>query len=178
MNSFYHFTNNIFYCDFINKFNFNRPNKILKLQKLIISTKLTTVNFKTLISKLLALEILTLKKSFINPHFYLTIKNGEYFLIKMELRKKNMELFILKYIWFISSKILKQKNILISQKQNKKNNLFFKFSFVNEFDYFMDLKLNKNNTLHLNLIFDDLDDSSIDDKIKINFYYKSLKLYF
>ena len=101
-----------------------------------------------------------------------------YFLIKMELRKKNMELFILKYIWFIPSKILKQKNILISQKQNKKNNLFFKFSFVNEFDYFMDLKLNKNNTLHLNLIFDDLDYSSIDDKIKINFYYKSLKLYF
>jgi len=177
MNSFYSYIYNIFYCDFINKFSFNTPNKLLKLQKLIISTKLSTVNIKTLISRLLALEIMTFKKSFFDPNFYITIKNGDYFFIKMELRKKNMEIFILKFIWFLSSKIIKQKNIFTSKKLKKKIILFFKLNLVKELEYFMDLKQNTNHIVQLNLIFDPSSNSA-DDKKKIDFFFKSLKLYF
>nr|QYC61859.1 ribosomal protein L5 [Actinocyclus sp. mgcode 4] len=173
MNSVYFYINNIFYCDFINKFNFNTPsNRFFKIQKLVLSTKLTTVNIKELISKLLALEIITFKKSFFDPHFYITIKKGEYFVIKVEIRKKNIELLILNYLWHIASKKIKQKNVLINQKSNKKINLSFKFNLIKKIEYFFDFKNNTNTLLHVNFIFDAYD------KKKINFFFKSLKLYF
>jgi len=112
MNSLSFYKKNILFYDLINKFNHSDVNRIMQVQKLVVSTKLTVVNVKFLLTNLLALEIITFKKSFFDSKFYLTVKNGNYFFIKIELRNTNIDLFFLKYMWLYFPKLIKYNNSL------------------------------------------------------------------
>ena len=125
MNSLSFYIKNVLTFDILNKFNIKLKKK-LDLNKLVISTTLTNDNFKSTIQKLLALEILFLKHS-----YYLTIKNGNYIWIKMDIQnKKNITLFLLKYIWIFYPKLIKNLSVTNNMKNIlKKKNVKFKSLF-------------------------------------------------
>lgn len=173
MNSLSFYKKNILFYDLINKFNHSDVNRIMQVQKLVVSTKLTVVNVKFLLTNLLALEIITFKKSFFDSKFYLTVKNGNYFFIKIELRNTNIDLFFLKYMWLYFPKLIKYNNSLYNKKKSKKKKvekslLHFKINFIKELEYFINFK--HSNTIHLNLLL------SNRSSVNSSFFFKSCKI--
>jgi len=173
MNSLSFYKKNILFYDLINKFNHSDVNRIMQVQKLVVSTKLTVVNVKFLLTNLLALEIITFKKSFFDSKFYLTVKNGNYFFIKIKLRNTNIDLFFLKYMWLYFLNLIKYNNSLYNKKKSKKKKvekslLHFKINFLKEQEYFINFK--HSNTIHLNLLL------SNRSSVNSSFFFKSCKI--
>ena len=126
MNFLSFYQTNIYY-ELVNKFNYSNYNKEFKIQKLIVSIKLTKTTLSYIIQNLLALEIIFLKNS-----FYLTVKTGTYFWIHINIiNKTHINLFLIKYLWIIYTKLKNQRSVSKIKKQLKKireKKSFFFFS--------------------------------------------------
>lgn len=131
MNSLNFYKNNIIFYDLLNKYNSFNNNLNNLSQTLVFSLKLVNVNLQLLFSILLALEVYALKKSFFNSNFIVTIKNGNFFHLKLKLRNKNVDFFLLKYIWFMIPNTIKlSDNKKFNYLRSKKyQSLFFFYAF-------------------------------------------------
>jgi large subunit ribosomal protein L5 len=100
--------------DTINTFNFNNLEQIPELKTIILNFGYQKSNFKRLISGLLALEFITLKKSKLTRskhlHILLKIKQGNPVGCKIVLKKKAMQHFYLKLITSVFPKLKTPKN--------------------------------------------------------------------
>ena len=149
-NSLSGYRNTILTYDLINKYQLFNLNNLTefsynpKKHPLVVILKLATVKnstieLKKLLSILLALEIVLLKKRFFNPHFSVTVTNGNYFLIKLELRGKRVDLFLLKLTWLFFPRIQKtftedDSYMLKLQKVRNGKTLFFKLSVLEQLE--------------------------------------------
>lgn len=127
--------------DLINTFFYQDLIKIPKLEKIILNFGYKNPNFRYIISSLLALEFISLKKGKITKskdlNVFLKIKKGNPVGCKIILNKKSMYFFYLKLIIFILSKA----------KQSQKSRLHWR------------LKLNKSLSFQLKnpLLFAELE---------------------
>jgi len=162
----------ILFYDIINKFQYNNMINIKtlnkKLQRVVISTKLTNDNEKKIFFILFVLEVYTLKKKKFNPKFTCSVRNGNYILIKSELRDNYMDFFLLKYLW-IFSPILKKNEIKPNLKtsQFKNKNLFLNLNSIKHLEDCLNFKLN--NKIYLNFLISSYEVKFLKKLFKLNF---------
>lgn len=126
MNFLYNYSHNIINYDLLNKFKYNSINNIPKLKFIILYFNFKKCDFKTLISALASLEIISKSKSVLitsqisNVSFKL--RKGQPVGCKITLRKKYMKYFLF---------ILINKITLTYQKKISKNNNLFSFKIKN-----------------------------------------------
>lgn len=95
MNFIKFYKNNILNYDIINKYSFESIDNVPKLKFITITTKFNFIDINQIISFILNLEQLT-QNSFLK--FSLNFSKGK-FAFKYTLKKKKIELFLLKCIW-------------------------------------------------------------------------------
>ena len=108
------------------------------------------------------------------PNNWIIKKKRGGFLMKTELRNKNFEVNLLKFIWLLSNNLnVDKKNSKKKKTSSTKKILTIKLNNVKILESFIDSKLIKKNNIQLNCVFEN---SSRYDRNQINFFYKSLKL--
>jgi len=162
----------ILFHDIINKYQYNNIVNIKKLnnklKRVVIATKLTNDNEKNFCFILLVLEIYTFKKSFFNPVFTLTVRNGKFLWIKSELRKKHINFFLLKYLWIFAPALKKNKTkIGLTAYQVNNKNLFFKLNAIKSLGECFNLKLN--NSIYFNFLIYSCESKFLRKFYKFNF---------
>jgi large subunit ribosomal protein L5 len=97
MTSFENYYINIIKYDLVNKFYYKNHKKIPKLNKIILNFNCKNINFKLLISSIIALELITTQKSIITSskksNITLKIRKGNPIGCKVTLRKEKMYFF-------------------------------------------------------------------------------------
>lgn len=170
-----HYYEKIIKQDLIHKFNYKTINKLPKLKKIILNFGCKNFSIQKLAKTLLAMELITTKKSTItvaqNSNILLKIQKGYPAGCKVILTKKKMYPFLAKLLIEIFPKIKDFSDVKVSIKKNT-------FSF----------KLNNNNLVLKELeeqypLFSDLPNLDINIQTNVQtqnellFLIKSLKLY-
>nr|YP_316605.1 ribosomal protein L5 [Thalassiosira pseudonana]AAZ99412.1 ribosomal protein L5 [Thalassiosira pseudonana]QWM92932.1 ribosomal protein L5 [Thalassiosira pseudonana] len=117
------YLNNVVKHDLINKFFYTNLKQIPKLETIVLNFGYQNSNFKHLISGLLALELLSSKKSRLTRskhlNVFLKIKKGNPVGCKIVLKKTTMHVFYLKLITSVFPKI--KHNKTAQSQQNVKS---------------------------------------------------------
>ena len=121
--------------DFIYKFSNININRLPKIQKIVVVISChDNLNLKYLISKLIALEILTNQRGFIkfsnSQRLTLKVKKGNFLTFKAVLRKKYMSLFFFRFLFTIFFNL----NSYIFLKLGTKQSKFFEFKLFKLFN--------------------------------------------
>ena len=161
----------LFY-DFINKFHDDKSNLRTfnkKFQKLIITTKLTNINEKKIVFSFFMFEIFTIKKTFFNSKFLFTVKDGGYLFVKIVLRSKQMDFFLLKYLW-IFFPVLRKNKIKFNFKTLKLKNkaLYLKPEYLKHLENCLNFKLH--NKIYFNFLLPSNEANFLRKFYKIDFF--------
>jgi len=131
--------------DLVNVFFYNKLTQIPKLKQITLSFKYQQSLFKYILSSLIALEFITLKKSNLTKskrlNVFLKIKKGAPVGCKVILKKESMYSFYLKLITLTPLKTIKFKkktNLLKAITFQIQNPLFFN-ELENQYMYFKNL---------------------------------------
>jgi large subunit ribosomal protein L5 len=163
--------------DLINKINYKNIKTIPKLKKICLTFTQKNNDFKNLSSALLALNIITKKKSFFiylkNPSVVLKLRKGIPIGCKVTLKKKKMLIFLNKLILEI---LPESKSIIVPSINNYISNPVFSF-FLNNIINIYDLKEHYNlfknlPSLHITVL---IDSKSYIEFLFIIFSYKIIK---
>jgi len=155
--------------DLLNKFHYKSFKQIPELKKITLNFGYKKSNFKQLISGLLALEFISLKKSKLTTssriNITLKIKKGNPTGCKVILRKNVMYIFYLKLITSIFPKIKQFQGVLLQQTFETVNTISFKLKnpllfpeLENGYQFFknlppLDITVFTNSTSHNELFF-------------------------
>jgi large subunit ribosomal protein L5 len=150
MNFFENHYNNTVKYDLINKFYYKNHEQIPKLNKIILNFNCKNINFKKLISSIIALELTTSQKSVITPskksNIQLKIRKGNPIGCKVTLRKENMYKFFFRLILEIFPNIKLFEGFSNKKFKNKIKSFSFKISktlftyeLENQYHFFKDL---------------------------------------
>lgn len=163
--------------DLTNAFIYNNIKQVPKLKTIVLNFGLKTSNFKQLTSSLLALELISSKKSILTKskrvNIILKIKKGNPVGCKVVLSKNIMYSFYLKLIIFVLPKI-KQLQTNQNQKNFKSKNavsISVKNSFLfneleNHYQFFKNIP-----TLNITLI------TNINSQEELFFFLRSIKFF-
>jgi len=163
--------------DLTNAFIYNNIKQVPKLKTIVLNFGLKTSNFKQLTSSLLALELISSKKSILTKskcvNIILKIKKGNPVGCKVVLSKNIMYSFYLKLIIFVLPKI-KQLQTNQNQKNFKSKNavsISVKNSFLfneleNHYQFFKNIP-----TLNITLI------TNINSQEELFFFFRSIKFF-
>jgi len=132
MSRFNYNLKNLINHEFINKFIYNNSFKIPEIKKIILNLGIKKVNFKSLLSVVALLEIISCQKSFLThsktSNISLKIRKGYPVGCSIILRNNSMVDFLNNINFNIFSKLKNLNNIVISKNKNKN---IYNFSFEN-----------------------------------------------
>lgn len=115
-----YYNNTILKLELMNKFRYNKIEKIPKLKKIILNFGCKNSDFKQLTKNLIALELITGKKSYFTCskkfNISLRIKKGNPVGCKVILRKNQMHLFLIKILFEIFPKLKNLHHIKLKSK--------------------------------------------------------------
>lgn len=145
LNNYYE---NIIRHDSLNKFNHSNLLNLPKLEKIVLSFGFKKYNFKTLLSALLALELITAQKPAITKsklsNITLQIRKGDPIGCKITLRKKMMLYFLFK---ILNELLPKTRKLPVNFKSKTKVHYAFKIENIlafgkleNNYKFFKNLK--------------------------------------
>lgn len=128
MQIFKYYYNSVIKYDFINKFCYKNYKQIPKIVKIILSFNCKNFNIKQLVSSLLALELISTKKSIIlaskKPNVLLKIKKGHPVSCKVTVKKVNINFFFFRLISEILPNIRLSEGFYIKHNYNSNTFLF------------------------------------------------------
>lgn len=148
MHFFQKYYKNIIVYDLINKFNYSTLNEIPYLTKIVLNFGLKKKNIKSIVSRLLALELIGGQKSKITfssvSNVTLKIRKGNPVGCKITLRKHSMYTFLSNLILNILPKIKQFKNFYYKNLTSdsfsfRLKNLFLFIELETYYEFFKDL---------------------------------------
>ena len=137
MHFFEHYYENIVKYDLLNKFQYKKIKNIPKLQRITLNFVNKNYNIKYITSSLIALEIITSKKSILthpkNFNISLKIKKGNPVGCKITIKKNIMYVFFAKLIITIFPRLKYFKNLIIKKKNFEIKAVSFKLKNILNF---------------------------------------------
>jgi large subunit ribosomal protein L5 len=151
MQIFKNYYNNVIKYDLINKFYYTNHKQIPQIINIILNFNCKNLNVKNLVSSLVALELITMKKGIVltskKSNIVLKIRKGNPIGCKITLKKKYMNIFFFRLVSEIFPNIKLFKGFYVKNLVNYNSNSFifkinktlFIYELENYYQFFKDL---------------------------------------